>query len=417
VATLTHNGAGLDLGANAITVTSDYTNANFGTGNGFNNRADVTGTGKILASGNVAQALTGAVTGGTTATPTLAFGNVHVGSTTTLDYQIANTGTTGPSLRGAIETSVNGGNITDPALTGTGVTASSWGPVAAGAATANEAVTYAPTAGGALSGQAAHIANNFDNVASQTLAITGAAYNLASSKAIAPVSFVFHVGDGGGTETEALTVTNTAPAGSFSEGLDSSFGTYTSTSGQTPTFAGSITNLKAGSTDNTNMTVRVSTNVAGTFGGSVIVHQDSNGAIDGLANTPLADQDVGVSGSITGGVFNLAQATVNNTQPISFGNVRQGSTVTSQAISITNTAPVSAFTELLNGSVGSSPAGFTATGSFKGLAATSPPTANTSVTVGMDSSTAGAKSGNVSLNFVSSRETERPRISARKTSR
>lgn len=47
VATLTHNGAGLSLGANNITVTSDYTNVNFGVGNAFNARANVTGSGKI----------------------------------------------------------------------------------------------------------------------------------------------------------------------------------------------------------------------------------------------------------------------------------------------------------------------------------------------------------------------------------
>jgi hypothetical protein len=86
VATLTHDGAGLVLGANAITVTADYTNANFGAGNGFNNRANVTGTGQIKASGNVAQALTGNVTTGATAAPTMDFGNLHVGTTTTEAY-------------------------------------------------------------------------------------------------------------------------------------------------------------------------------------------------------------------------------------------------------------------------------------------------------------------------------------------
>ncbi len=40
-----HNGTNLNLGANALTVSSDYTNANFGTGNAFNARANVTGSG------------------------------------------------------------------------------------------------------------------------------------------------------------------------------------------------------------------------------------------------------------------------------------------------------------------------------------------------------------------------------------
>ena len=80
-AILTQNGS-LKLGSQNITVSQDYTNANFGAGNSFNRRADVTGAGQILASGNVAQALGGNVTGGTTATPTMTFGNVHVGSST-----------------------------------------------------------------------------------------------------------------------------------------------------------------------------------------------------------------------------------------------------------------------------------------------------------------------------------------------
>jgi len=73
--------------------------------------------------GDANQGITGAgVLNGNTATPTLTIGNVHVGSTT-YSYHIANTGSTGPVLRGAIQTSVNGGNITDPRLSGCGVTA------------------------------------------------------------------------------------------------------------------------------------------------------------------------------------------------------------------------------------------------------------------------------------------------------
>ena len=78
------------------------------------------------------------------------------------------------------------------------------------------------------------------------MSITGAAYNLASSNTIAPINFgVLHVGDP--TATRALSIMNTAPAGAFSEGLDSSFGSYTNNGGTlTPGFAGSITNLRGG---------------------------------------------------------------------------------------------------------------------------------------------------------------------------
>ena len=137
------NNATLDVGDYNVTVSSDYNNANFGTGNSFNKHAGVvsygnplpatTGQAYILASGNVAQAVTGAnVSQGTDASPTLTIGNVRVGGTT-YNYQVANTGTDGPSIRGALQTGVNGGNITDSRLSGSGVTAGNYGPVGTGA--------------------------------------------------------------------------------------------------------------------------------------------------------------------------------------------------------------------------------------------------------------------------------------------
>ena len=167
VGNLLLNGGTLTLGANNITVSSAYNNANFGIGNSFNARSGVTGSGQILAAGNVAQAITGtSVTNGTTGTATMTISNVRVGDNT-FNYQVANTGTTGPALRGALQTSVNGGNITDARLSGTGVTASNWGPVEAGSTSANLNVTFSVAAAGALApltGQTVHLANNFANV-------------------------------------------------------------------------------------------------------------------------------------------------------------------------------------------------------------------------------------------------------------
>ena len=177
VGTLTHNGtsaSSLSLGGNNVTVSADYTNANFGTGNSFNKLANVATTGgQILAAGpNPAnmQVITGpSVTGGNTTTPTLNLGIVHVGDSAT--YQIANEGTgANPSLRGAIQTSVNGGNITGGLLTGTGVTAANFGPIAPGASTTDFTVTAAGP--GLLAGQAVHIANNFGNVPEQTMSFS-----------------------------------------------------------------------------------------------------------------------------------------------------------------------------------------------------------------------------------------------------
>ncbi len=138
---LVHNGTtagSLNLGSKTFTAAVDYTNAGFGTGNTFDPRARVTGTGGILASGGTGQTVSGTgITGGTSATPALAFGKVHVGSTNTLNYQINNTGASGSKLRGAIQTTVNGGNITDARLSGAGVTPANFGPVSPAANTGN----------------------------------------------------------------------------------------------------------------------------------------------------------------------------------------------------------------------------------------------------------------------------------------
>ena len=149
-AMLAHNGTNLNLGAHDLTVFSAYTNANFGSGNSFNNRANVTGSGQILAAGvtpATAQFLAGDIVGGgtTTGNAVINFGNVHVGDAVTRNYQIGNTNTGGPSLSGAIQTAVNGGNLTDSRLTGAGVTAGNWGPVANGATTGPLAVTFTAT--------------------------------------------------------------------------------------------------------------------------------------------------------------------------------------------------------------------------------------------------------------------------------
>jgi hypothetical protein len=124
---LIHNGAtsnSLNLGTHSFTVTRDYTNANFGTGNAFNPRANISNSGLILAGGNTAQQITGNVTGGTTATPGLVLPNIHESESVSRSFAIGNTGSLSdsPALRGALQIGANG-TITDARLSGSGVTA------------------------------------------------------------------------------------------------------------------------------------------------------------------------------------------------------------------------------------------------------------------------------------------------------
>jgi hypothetical protein len=171
---LTHNGAMLSLGANSITVASDYQNANFGSGNAFNGRARVSGSGQILAAGDTALAYAGNAASGA-----IDFGTVHVGDVVSASYSVKNAGTAA-SVRGAFQTVGNGANVTDSRLSGTGIAAADFGKLDAGATSASRTITFSATNAGALSGQQIHVATNFDNVTLANLTIQGAANYYAS---------------------------------------------------------------------------------------------------------------------------------------------------------------------------------------------------------------------------------------------
>ena len=401
--TLALSGSGTLGGTNNLTVSSDYVNANFGTGNSFDRRANVTGAGQILAAGGVAnrQSLSGDLVGGpTTGNATLAFGNVHVGDTVTKNYQIGNDPAAGPSLRGAIQTAVNGGNITDARLSGVGVTASNFGPLAPAGSTGNLAVTFTATGAGALTGQQAHIRNNFENLNTQNLSITGAAFRLAAPNALGPIAFGnVHVGD---VVQQALSLTNTAANDGFSEKLNASFGAV---SDARITTSGAINLLAPGATNNTSMVVGLNTAAAGVVTGTVGVSFQSDGTgTSGLGTTALPGQTIDVMGTITAGVFRLAQPSAHTPEPVNLGNVRVG-TVATQALTLSNLAPDDGFSEKLNASIGGATAGVTASGAFTLLAPGAPgnplATDNTSLVVGLDTASAGAKSGTATITLAS----------------
>jgi hypothetical protein len=297
---LIHNGTNLNLGANNIEVALDYNNASFGVGNSFNPRANVTGSGQINADPSSAQGLSDTPAGGLTFlgadTYRLAFGNIHVGDSKALGYQIANVGGVGPSLRGAIQTTVNGGNLTDARLSGAGVTASNFGPLAATQETGDLAVTFDGTTAGALTGQQVRIINNFDNVNDLILQFTGAAYRYANPTAHTPepVNFGYaHIGD---VLTQALSITNNVPNDGFSERLDASIGSPT---GSATTNSGSFADLAPGSTNNSSLVVGIDTSTAGIKSGTATISFVSDGTgSSGLGNTNLASQTVNIQAQV-----------------------------------------------------------------------------------------------------------------------
>ena len=394
--TLTHNGSnpnGLSLDTHNLTVHGDYTNANWGVGDSFNHRANVSGTGQILAAGNVAQAVTGAnVTNGGTGTPVLTIGNVHVGANN-FAYQVANAGTTGPALRGALQTGVNGGNISDARLSGSGVTASNWGPVGAGGNTGDLQVTFTAGVAGVLdpmAGQKVNIANNFDNVSGQLLSIQlgsgAAAYNLAAGNATpSPVTIANQ--RVGGTGSQVLTVSNTAPAGSFTEGLNAGFG---ANGGDALNNAGAINLLAGSANDSTQMAVGVNTGSAGAKSGAVTLNYVSDGTgTSGLGQTSVGSQVINVSGN----VYQIAAGSAAS--PVQVANQRIGGGNTA-VIAVTNSASgPSGFVEDLNVTAAAAPQA-TVIGGIIGLTAGS---GSNAILAGVDSTSAGAKSGTVTLNY------------------
>jgi hypothetical protein len=522
------NGGSLNLGSQNFVVSRDYTNSSFGVGNAFNARASVSGTGQIQGQGTQ-QAITGDVVNGTASVVTLDLGNVRGGTSVTRNYQVANTGTpTAADLRGAVQTSFTGGGVTDARLSGSGVAAQNFGPITGGANSGNLAVTFNATAGGSLAGQSIRIANNFDDVADQTINFTGNASALAVGNATpgGPINLGnFRVGgtppaatsfsvanstsgagaerlgissvttagnytannvlgtgliNGGASQAGAvtaqlsggtaganngavtinyrsdgtlidptftsqaansqtinftatgynlaaatlgslnfgtvavgsapierfLTVSNSALPGLFSEDLKAQLGLITGpTSGQFSTSgSGVINNLIAGANDSTTLKVTLTPTAAGVIAAQVAVELFSTGTVGGVSNGlgefRLPDGTVPLLGTIDAGglAFNLAQGSATPTAR-NFGNLRVGDAAT-QAITVSNIAPVDPLTEGLNASASVfSGTGITASGAIGGLAAG---TGNASaIAVGLDTSSAGAKSGTARVAFVS----------------
>ena len=157
------SGGTLALGTNGtVTVSGDFNNLNAGSGSLYNPLANVTGTGiKIDAAGK--GTLETISTNGSIPSTALAVGNVHVGATDT--FLIENTGTSDPSLRGALTGS---SGLSVPAT---------FGAIANGGSVS---IPVEVAAAGVLNGSTVTVESNFANIASQNVTLTGTAYNYAN---------------------------------------------------------------------------------------------------------------------------------------------------------------------------------------------------------------------------------------------
>lgn len=392
---LFHNGStpnSLVIGDNNVLVKKSYTNANFGSGNSFNKYANVSRTtGQILADGTNTIA-----TGADAVANTVNFGNVHVGSSTTKNYTISNTGT-GPDVLIAKQTTVNGGNITDARLAGSGVTANNVGPIAINTSSANQLVTFNATSAGALTGQKVHLETNFSNVSAPDVTITGAAFNLASAAPIATPVALTNIHVGGSFAAKTIAVSNNAPAGSFTEGLNASSNFLNNTGAATG--SGTITNLTVAAGSNSNISLNLGnadTSTAGTKSGTAQIDFASNGSgTSGLGTTNLPGEAQTVA--VTGNVYRLAAPQL--TTAFNLGNVQQGSTVT-QTVNVKNNVAADGFSESLNGSFVSVSGDVTnaSTTAFSGLA---PGSTDSTFAFGINTANVGNASGTIIYNFKS----------------
>ncbi len=168
-------GGVLNIGTHNITV-GTVTNGNQGEGNAFNPRAGILGTGTLFQAPNSDHPMVKVLQDGQEVT-SLDFGSVQVGDSAVLHFTLENFAGNGggPAAQGALQTLVNGGNVTDPALSGSGVTAQNFTIGGRGGQVGYDIVLDTSQAHD-LAGQALHIAFQFNNGrfdVGQTLAITG----------------------------------------------------------------------------------------------------------------------------------------------------------------------------------------------------------------------------------------------------
>jgi hypothetical protein len=235
------------------------------------------------------------------------------------------------------------------------------------------------------------------NLPSQTVNVNASVFRLATGGASAvPVNLgAFRVG----IDTPAAAgvgVTNTAAADGYSEQL----GIGSVSSGNALfTASNALGNgrVNAGASAAGAISVGAGAGlVAGINTGSVTVQFISDGTASGTGgsiNSNSQQFNVSAKG------YTPAVAQLNGPATIDFGTVRVGTAVGVQTLTISNAAAVTAANDTLKGTLAIAGAGFTGHGSsVAGLTAGG---ASGALQVGLDTSTAGVKSGSAQVSYVS----------------
>jgi len=320
----------------------------------------------------------------------VSFGNVRVGSVAQQALTIANTAANdGFSER--LNASIGGATA--------GVTAAgSFNGVAPQASNSSSLVVGIDTASAGVRNRTATISLASDGtgtsglgvtpLTAQTVAVNGTVYRLANPT-LTPPSLTLAARVGDAAPVASLTVANASPD-VFTERLNAAFGAVSARF----TGSGSINGLAAGASSNA-LGVALNSGAAGVFNGTAGVNFVSSGA----GTTSAADLALpGQSVALAGRVYTPAAAQVNTTI-VDFGIVHRDDAIADRAVSVTNSAPVSAANDTLQASLGTTSAAFSAGGTLSGVGAGA--TDASSLRVGLGTANAGVFAGTTTATFSS----------------
>ena len=245
-------------------------------------------------------------------------------------------------------------------------------------------------------------------VPSQTITVTGSVYQAATGAILTPTLNFGNVQTNTAVGT-SLVIRNTANgANGFVEDLNAAFATGIGTDSRI-TGSGSLNGILALSDStgaNGAMNVSVNTSTAGSVNGTIRVNYTSAGAVNnasnGLGTLAAGFEDYAALGAIvTANVIDQAKQVINGianpgSVTVNLGNVRLNSTA-SQNLTVLNQATGNP-QAVLNASIATNGAPVTASGSFNALA---PGGTSTGLQVGLNTSTAGNKSGSATVSGVS----------------
>jgi hypothetical protein len=204
----------------------------------------------------------------------------------------------------------------------------------------------------------------------------------------------------GSNAQTALTVTNTAPSGAFTEKLNAAF---TGNTGDATNNLGTVNLLTAGTSNNTNMSVGVNTATAGAKSGTMTIGFQSDGTgTSGLGTIGAGSQTINVQGN----VYQVALGQLQ-TAALNFGTVQVGQSV-SQNLVVRNIATgQNGFVEDLDVAFGAiTGTGASQVGGVGGLtgilAGQNSNAGNGTMTVLVNTNTAGTINANVAVTYITS---------------